>query len=287
MDYVILMDVSGDVDHAYAEKEGIGFIPMEYSLGEEMKKCTVPESRETLHVFYESQRKGNLTKTSQISPYLYEVYLRPYFDRGLSVLCLCLSGGLSSTYSSACLAKQSLEEQYPGQKLCVIDSLSASGGIGVLAERACRNHENGMSLEENAADITAAAHKIRHWFLVQDLMYLKRGGRISAATAVIATALNIKPILIINPEGKLDTIAKIRGNRQAADYIVEQFEKTYDGTAGDSIYIIDADEEEIGDYLFSKLSERYPNASIRRSGLSPIIGAHTGPGMAAICHMGK
>lgn len=287
MDYVILMDVSGDVKPDFIEAGSIGCIPMEYSIGAEMRICKGPETREVLHEFYDSQRKGDLTKTSQISPFLYEEHMRPYFEKGQSVLCLCLSSGLSSTFSSACMAKTSIEEQYLNQKFMPVDSLAASGGIGILAERAVRNKAAGMSLEENYDDIVKTTHRLKHWFLVQDLMYLKRGGRVSAATAVVGTALNIKPILEINSEGKLDTIAKIRGNRQAADYIIKQFKNTYDDASMDPIYIIDADDAATADYLEEKIREIYPNIEIRRSGLSPIIGAHTGPGLGAIIHLAK
>ena len=228
-----------------------------------------------------------MTKTSQISPFSYEEFLKPLFEEGHSVLCLCLSGGLSASYNSALLARESLEEQFPGQKFYPVDTLSATGGVGVLTERALRNRANGMSLEENYQDLVSATKKIRHWFLVQDLMYLKRGGRISAATAVVGTALKIKPILCINPEGKLDTIAKKRGDKLAANHILDLFTESYDPTSGDVIYILDADAPQLGDYLETEVKRRFPDAEVRHTPLCPVIGSHTGPGMAAITHMGK
>lgn len=287
MNYKIIMDVSGDIDMQIPENSDIGFIPMEYSLGGVMRQCAGRESAETIHSFYEGQRAGELTRTSQISPFMYREYLSPYFESGVSVLYLCLSGGLSSTYQSACLAKQELEEAYPGVKFMPVDTRAASGGMGVLAERALRNQQAGMGIEENYMNLIAAVTKLKHWFLVQDLMYLKRGGRVSATTAVLGTALGIKPLLTINAEGRLDTVAKKRGEKQAAGYILERFYETYDPDSGDAVYVIDADTPDTSAYLEKAILERFPSAVVRRSYLSPIIGSHTGPDMAAICYMGK
>jgi len=287
MKYLVFADVSTDIDMTFVEEGTLKFIPMEYSLGEEMRECNAPETRELLKKFYDGQRNGDLTHTSQISPYNYEEYLDPYFKEGYSVLYLSLSSGLSSTFQSALVAKASLKEKYPDLDFMPVDSLAATGGMGVLAERALRNQKKGMTLSENYDDLVAASHKIKHWFLVQDLMYLKRGGRVSATTAVVGTALNIVPILKINEIGKLDTFAKKRGQKLASNALVEYFKETYDETSDDVIYIVDADTLETGDYLKEEVLKLFPNATVRRTGLSPIIGAHTGPGMAAICHMGK
>lgn len=287
MDYEIVMDVSGDIDSNIAKENGILFIPMEYSLGSEMRHCDSMESDEVLKEFYDGQRSGDLTKTSQITPYHYEEFFSKIFEEGKSALYLCLSSGLSSTFQSAGIAKQALEDKYPDCAFYPIDSLAATGGMGVLIERAIRNRQNGMSIEDNYKDLLQATKKIRHWFVVEDLMYLKRGGRISASTAIIGTALNIRPILIINPEGKLDTVDKKRGDKASLKALITQFSAEYDESAGDVIYIIHGDSLEKAEALKSQIKELYPASEIRITGLSPIIGAHTGPGMAAICFMGK
>lgn len=287
MKYKIFTDVSADVDMANIPDGMLSFIPMEYSLGSDMRTCSQPENRDTLKLFYDGQRNGDLTKTSQISPFMYSEYLDKTFMDGYSVLYLCLSSGLSSTYQSALMAKDDLKEKYPNQDFCPVDSLAATGGMGVLVERAIRNQQAGMSLEENVKDITEASKRIRLWFMVPDLMYLKRGGRVSSATAIVGTALNITPILKVNEEGKLDTIMKKRGQKLAMKALIDLFDENFDGNMDDVVYVMDADVIETGDALAAELKEKYPNLTIRRSGLSPIIGAHTGPGMAAICHLGK
>ena len=287
MKYLIFTDVSTDIDLNFVEEGTLKFVPMEYSLGESMRECHGPENRDLLKQFYDGQRNGDLTRTSQISPYNYEEFLTPFFEEGYSALYLSLSSGLSSTFQSALVAKASLEEKFEGQFFMPVDSLAATGGMGVLTERALKNQKSGMSLMDNYEDLVAASHKIKHWFLVQDLMYLKRGGRVSATTAVVGTALNIVPILKIDEIGKLENFAKKRGTKLAANALIEYFKDTYDSSSDDVIYVIDADNPETGDYIKDDILKLYPDAKVRRTGLSPIIGAHTGPGMVAVCHIGK
>jgi len=287
MEYIILMDVSGDISPEVAKDSSIRFIPMEYTVGDETRTCKEPESEENLKTFYNGQRNGDLTKTSQIPPYWYESFIKEIFDEGKSVLYLCLSSGLSSTYQSACLAKETLKDDYENFDFLPIDTLAATGGMGVLAERAIRNQKNGMSIQDNYDDLTNSIKNIKHWFVVEDLMYLKRGGRISASTAIIGTALNIRPILIINPEGKLDTVAKKRGDSASLKELVSKFNEEYDPKSGDVVYITHSDSQNKADQLKEEILKLYPDCEVRITGLSPIIGAHTGPGMASICFIGK
>ena len=285
--YIIMMDVSGDIQMASVQKWDLKFIPMQYSLGEEMRTSVGPEDKDVLKRFYDGQRNGDLTKTSQITPYQYEEYFEPYLKEGYSILYLCLSSGLSSTYSAACLAKESLKEKYPDLDVYPVDSLGATGGMGVLIEEALKNREKGLSVEENKNAIEALVPKIKHWFLVQDLMYLKRGGRVSAATAVVGSMLNIKPILKIDENGKLVTIAKKHGNKAAAHALFEYFKMNYNEELSNTVYICDADSRELALILAAEVKREFPNVEIKHATLCPIIGAHTGPGMVAICHLGK
>ena len=287
MNYQILMDVSGDVIPAFAEAHGIGFLPMGYTLREENRVCEGMESRETLKLFYDGQRSGDLTQTTQIPPSQYESLFEPYLQAGQAILCLCLSGGLSSTFQSANLAAAELAERYPDLPVLPLDTFAATGGMGVLAERAARNKEAGMDIRTNYEDLVEATHHIRHFFFVQDLMYLRRGGRVSGAEAVLGTALNIRPVMMINPEGKLEVIDKKHGTKQAVRALASAFEAHYNPDAGDVVYITDGDTEESADAVEQAVREHFPDAVIRRIGLSPIIGAHTGPGAVTLDFMGK
>lgn len=287
IDYIICMDASGDLLREIAKDNEVDFVPMEYSLGEEMRTSYGCEDEAVLKKFYDGQRGGDLTRTSQISPYMYEEYFKKFLKEGKSVLYFCLSSGLSSTYESAMLAVDHLKEEYPELEVLPVDTLAATGGMGILVEKAIENRKNGMSIRENYDAVTALVPKLLHFFLVQDLMYLKRGGRVSAATAIVGSALNIKPILKIDENGKLVTIDKKRGNKAAMMALFAYFKDNYNPELGNTIYICDADTPELADALAEKAREEAPGVVIRRTMLSPIIGAHTGPGMLSMILLGK
>lgn len=285
--YIICMDASGDIVKEIAVEHGVEFVPMEYSLGEEMRVSHGCEEEALLKKFYDGQRGGDLTKTSQISPFMYEEYFRKFLEKGRSVLYFCLSSGLSSTYDSSRLAAENLKEEFPNLDVLSIDTLAATGGMGLLAEKAIENKKNGMNIYENFEAIQALIPKIRHYFMVQDLMYLKRGGRVSAATALVGSALSIKPMLKIDEYGKLITTDKKRGDKAAMTALFSFFKENYNGELSNIIYICDADTPELAKLLEEKIKEQEPNVVIRRTMLSPIIGAHTGPGMLAVILLGK
>ena len=286
-DYVIYCDVSGDVDEEVIEAGKIRFIEMDYSIGDEMRVCGGVKPEDEVKAFYDAQRGNVLTKTSQVTPSTYVSVLGPCLKEGVSAMCICLSSGLSSTYQSACLAAEQLKDKYPDAEMIPVDSLAASGGLGILCERAAANREKGMSLKDNAADVQKLAHRLRHWFLVQDLEYLKRGGRVSAATALIGGLLNIKPILRINEQGALTTEFKERGYKAAARRILQLFADQYDASSQERVYVIHADAPDVAAHLLREAQQLFPQARFTTAMLSPIIGAHTGPNMAALVFVGK
>ena len=286
MSYLIVMDASADIDSKVFIEEDIRFIPMQYSLNEEMRESKGIESEELLKSFYDSQRSGELTKTTQITPYQYINFFSKLLNEGYSIIYLSLSSGLSSTYQSAMLAASELNDEHKDEKVYVVDSLGATGGIGVLLELACKYRKEGKSIEENCALLNNAKLKLHHFFMVQDLMYLRRGGRVSGATAVVGTVLGIRPILKIDENGKLVNFAKRRGNKLALEELAKLFNENYE--LNDSpIYIVDGDAKELGDFLASEIKKLIPEAVVKRNMLSPIIGAHTGPGLVAVCFIGK
>lgn len=285
--YVIYTDASADVDKSFFEKKGVGMVPMGYTLGEQEQICANLESEETLKAFYDMQRGGNVTHTSQIIPQKYIEIFEPVLREGKDVLYLALSSGLTKTVDSANLAKQELAETVPGAVFFPVDSLAGTAGMGLLLEKAVENMEKGMTLQENAAWLEENRLRVCHWFMVEDLMYLKRGGRIPATTAVLGTALNIKPILKIDEEGKLITIDKKRGEKMAVKNLFDRYMESRDSQFGERVYIVHADCPHRADMLEKKILEANPQAQITKMYLSPIIGAHTGPGMMALIHFGK
>lgn len=286
MNYEIFTDVSVDIDRDFAVQNHVRYVPMDYVLGTETFHCEAPESDEMMHQYYDKLRNKIPTQTSQIVPYHYISIFEPYVKEKKPILYISLSSGLSNTYESALMAVKTLKESYDEVSIEVVDSLGATGGMGLLAESACANRDKGMSLEENAAWLRNHTKKINYWFKVEDLMYLKRGGRISAATAVMGTALNIKPILIVNNEGKLDTVTKKRGSRQALKHIVDQFESRFDPSISNSVYICGSDSMAEAQVLKEMVLEKHPGLDVRTTMLSPIIGAHTGPDMLSLIYYG-
>lgn len=287
MEYIIFSDVSIDIDMAFADKYDLKYIPMEYILDDKSFNCCRPENDEMMHQYYEKLRLKASTHTSQIVPNNYVEAFEGYIKEGKGILYISLSSGLSNTYESALLAAKMLKEDYPECEVEVVDSLGATGGMGILAESACLNREKGMSLSDNAKWLREHANNINFWFKVEDLMYLCRGGRVSATTAVVGTALKIKPILTIDSTGKLQTIDKKRGDKQAMLSLIERFDASYDPDMGNTVYISCADCKDVAESLKSKLLEKYPDLDIKITMLSPIIGAHTGPDMLSLIYYGS
>lgn len=284
-DYIIYSDISADLPAEYAAENDIRFIPMSYTLGEEDRVCSCIEPEDILHRFYDGQRSGDLTHTTQISPYKYVEIFEPILASGKSVLYISLSSGLSNTYNSSLIAAGELNEKYEGVKVVCVDSLGATGGMGALLEMAVDNRKNGMSIDENAQWLEKNRLRIYHWFMVEDLMYLKRGGRIPATTAIVGSALSIKPLLKIDSDGTLSTFAKKRGAKAAMNELLELYKTRSVGGKGERVIIIHADDKEKAEYLKNGVLEHNPEADISVMMLSPIIGAHVGPGMCAIVHI--
>ena len=284
--YVIYTDTSADVSKEFLRNNELFFVPMNYTLGEEERVCRGMEDEDLLKKFYAGQRAGDLTHMSQITPQQYIDTFEKHLACGESVIYLSLSSGLTKTFDSARIAKMDMDEKYPDAKTYPVDTLSATGGMGLLAELAVNNKKSGMSAAENAANLEEMSHKVCHIFMVEDLMYLKRGGRISAATAVVGTVMNIKPILVIDQEGKLITVAKKRGEKLALRELMTRYLDSRDTRYGKNAYITHADAGERPAILEEMLKRHDPSVSYTEMFLSPIIGAHTGPGMTAIIFFG-
>ncbi len=289
--YEIYSDMSIDSDEAFAAKYGLKYLPMEYLLGDETFQCKEPESEETMAHFYDQLRNKVTTQTTQINQYNYIQEFGPLLKEGKDVLYISLSSGLSNTYESACLAAEMLKEDYPDRTVEVVDSLSATGGQGLLAESALLNREEGMGISENAAWLRARTSNVAACFKVVDLFYLMRGGRVSATTAALGTALNLRPVLIINEEGKLETIEKKRGDKLAMKTIVKKYAElrdlSIDPRLGKKVYILHGGCPEEAEEYKKAIEEFDPEVDAHIHSLSPIIGAHTGPGLAAFIFYAK
>lgn len=285
--YVILTDLSADIDRDLLVHKDIRLVPMSYTLGEEERVCDRPESDEALRTFYNAQRRGEATRTAQVSQQTYFDVFTPYAKEGVSILYLALSSGLSSTYASSVVVARQVMEKYPGVEIVCVDTLGATAGMGLLLEKAALNRDQGMSVRENAAWLEENRLRVCHWFMVDDLMYLRRGGRVSATTAVVGTALNIKPVLKILDDGTLSSFAKKRGTRAAVRHLLDLYAQSREDAEDEHVYVLHADCPDNAEQLRQGVMEISPAARVTVCMLTPIIGAHVGPGMCAIAHWGK
>lgn len=235
---------------------------------------------------YDGLRAGETASTSAVNPEGWASVIEPVLKEGKDALVLCFSSGLSTTYQSAVIAANDLKEQYPDRKINVVDTLSASLGQGLLVWLACDKRDEGLSLEELTEWVENNKLHLCHWFTVDDLMYLKRGGRVSAATALVGTMLKIKPMLHVDNEGHLINVSKVRGRKasiqtmaaKAAELGIDGYKERMAICHGDCI--------EDARYLESLLKEQgVKEVFIGYTGA--VIGSHSGPGTLAVFFLGK
>ena len=284
--YTIFTDASADVSPEFVNEHDIRFVPMHYTLGKEDRISSGPESESLLKRFYDGQRKGDLTQTSQIAPQVYIDNFEPELREGRDVIYLSLSSGITKTFDSVQIAKAAMEDKYPDVHIYPVDTLSAAGSMGIMVERAANNREAGMDIQANVADLEAFSHESIILLMVDDLMYLKRGGRLPASTAVLGTVLGVKPIMFLAPDGKLLPFAKKRGEKTAMKEILRLYFATRKVESGNRIYISHADCGERAEKMAEMIHETDPSVEIVPIMMSPIIGAHTGPGMMSVCYFG-
>ena len=285
--YDIYVDASIDIDNRYLIDNDIHFIPMKYIIDDREYLMDRQQTADELKYFYNKMQEGSITGTSQITPYTYEQTFRAAAEEGRNVLYLCLSSGLSSTYESSLNAAQAVMDDYPDIKIECVDTKGATGGMGLLMLLAIRLRKEGKTISENAAVLRDRALDVCYWFMVEDLVYLKRGGRVSATAAFAGNVLNLKPILKINDEGKLVNISKQRGLPRALKYLLECYEGAHDDTIGNEVVISHADCRERAEKLAEEVRRINPNADVQISSMGTVIGAHTGPGFTAIIHYGN
>lgn len=282
-DYVLISDSTADLPIDVVKELGIRIIPFSYTINEEVFQYYLDERDGDVKNFYEKLRHGAMPATSQINPNVYKEVFEEYVKEGKDVLYLSFSSGLSGSYQTAMLAVELLEENYPDARIEVIDSFSASVGEGVFLYLAAKKKEAGASFDALKTWIEEKRHKVSHWFMVEDLFHLKRGGRVTTVEAMVGSALKIKPILSVDEEGKLIVKSKARGVGKALEYLVS---KTVEegGDLRKLVAVIGhADAPEKAEKLKESVVEAGMLAeNIMIASIGPIIGTHVGAGMAAI-----
>lgn len=242
---------------------------------------------ESIKAIYNAMREGKMLKTSQVTPEMWEECFRELLSAGHDVLTIAFSSGLSGTCSAAFTAAENVRADYPDRKLLVIDSLQASAGEGLMVHYALENRANGMSIEENAAWISENVQNFIAWFTVNDLMHLHRGGRVSAASAIVGSLVRIKPIMRVDDEGKLAVYEKAAGRKRSIRILAEKILADIVNPEGQTIHISHGDCEDEAQSLAEMIKEALPVADVRISFVGSVIGAHTGPGVIAIFCMGN
>lgn len=286
MSFVLLTDSSADLSAEMVRELDIQVLPLTFTLNE-TNYCNYPDNRDMdPHLFYEKLRAGEVATTAAVNMAQYTEMLEPLLQAGQDVLVLAFSSGLSATFQSSRLAVEELLEKYPSRRLYTVDTLCASMGQGLLVYLAARKRQEGASIEEVRDWAEANKQSICHKFTVDDLHFLKRGGRISTTTAMVGSMLNIKPVLHVDKEGRLVSIAKARGRQASLKALVDQMEQTAIDPHSQTVFISHGDCPEDAQTVAQMVRERFGVRNIWINYIGPVIGAHSGPGTLALFYVG-
>ncbi len=273
----IYTDTSANLPPELIERHGLEVIPFSYSVNGIEKTERIFDGRH----FYDAMRAGARVKTSMINIACFTDEFRAQLDAGNDVIYVGMSGGISGTANAAAVAVEELRTEFPERRIAAIDTLAASLGEGLQAIRAAQLRESGESFERIVACICAERHAMRQFFTVDDLEYLKRGGRLSRAATVIGTVLKIKPVLMGDEAGRIVVCGKVRGRRQSLLALADRYDELV-GDRGARIGIAHADDEEGAEFLLGELRRRGCSGNCLTVCYEPVTGSHVGPGTVAL-----
>lgn len=285
-EYVLITDSSADLSQEMVQELGVTVLPLSFTIQGKTYR-NYPDNREMdLPLFYDMLRAGELATTSAVNVAEYTQAVEPILQEGKDVLILAFSSGLSSTYQASVLAAGELREKYPDRKIYTVDTLCASLGQGLLVYLAAQEQRKGKSIEEVRDWAEETKLHLCHQFTVDDLHFLKRGGRISATTAVVGSMLQIKPVLHVDNEGRLINIGKARGRQASLKALVDKMEKTVTEEGRKTVFISHGDCRKDAVTVADMVRERFGTQDIRINFVGPVIGAHSGPGTLALFYLG-
>lgn len=283
-DFEIFTDSSCDLPKEMIEQYDIKVIQLEVVIDDKepvLNKDIEPKA------LYQMLRDGANAKTAAATPGYFEEHMRASLEAGKDILYLGFTSGLSVTYGNGALIISELKDEYPDRTLLSIDTLCASIGEGLLVHYAALKREEGATIQEIYDDVMAMKDKIHHQVTVDDLFFLKRGGRVSAATAIAGSMLSIKPMIHVTAEGKLDTVGKVRGRKSAMKELVNKMKANSDVDTWNYVFIGHGDCMEDAVKVKDMVEDAYPQAKVIISDVGPVIGAHTGPGVLVIGYLGN
>ncbi|MBR6164843.1 MAG: DegV family protein [Clostridia bacterium] len=282
MDYVMITDSACDILPEKLREWGVELIRMPYFFTDEnMERLDHDQS---MAEFYAAMRSGRVAKTSGLNAESFINAFTPFLEAGKDILYLAFSSGLSVTCESGQTAAEQLARSFPERTIRVVDTLCASAGEGMLVFLAKQNRDRGLDLNENAEDLEANKLHLCHWFTVEDLVYLKRGGRVSAATALLGAALNVKPVLHVDNEGHLIKVTQVHGRKKSIRRMAEKLGETI--LEGSPIFISHGDCLGDAKMLAQILKDEYGKEVQLITGVGSLIGAHSGPGTLALFFRG-
>ena len=286
MNYVYMTDSDSDLPYHLKAEYDIPVVYMPYALD---GKEYFDDLGQTLDhkSYYDAMRNGANPVTSALNEESYLEYFEPVLESGKDLLFVAFSSKLSCTLQAANAARVKLLEKYPDRKITIVDTLSISGPMTLLILKSHEMYRAGKSMEEVAGWLEANKLRCQAYFTVDDLKYLKRGGRISGAAAAVGTMLDLKPIIVEAADGTLKAGEKIRGRKKALAYIVDAMLKENPDPAESPIIILNADAPEDAERVKANIESKLPGARILIEHVGPVIGAHAGPGTVAVCFIGK
>lgn len=284
--YIIATSSTSDLPRTYLDAHQIPFIPYSYSVGEQLLEDDCRE--ETRLSVYQGMRSGDRLRTSMINAYLYADFFRSLLDSGKDVIFLDMSQKMSVSYENSKQAAEMIREEYPDRRLYIMDTRCISGGLGLLVSNMVDRMESGMGFDEVIAWGEENKLRIAHRFTVDDLEYLKAGGRVSNAAALIGGMLQIKPVLYVPDRGTLDVAQKVRGRKSALKTILTGVlnDLAEIDATGVEVHILHADCEADASYVRDEIRKAHPEIGpVTISGLGVVIGAHCGPGLLTVFYL--
>lgn len=288
MSFEIFTDSAGNMPYKLVKKYGLKVFAMEYFVGENKYPTYVDTPDDTWQKeFYRFCRQKEKITTSCLNASTIREEFVKVLDEGKDLIYLVFSSGLSRTYDIAVGVSEELKPEYPDRKIYIVDTLAASFGQGLLVDYACRQRQLGKTIDEVYNWQEENKLKLCHWFTVDDLFFLKRGGRISASTAVAGTVLGIKPVMHVDNDGHLINVEKARGRKQSLIELVNHMEKTATDPKHQRVFIAHGDCIEDCKFVEKLVRDRFGTTDIEINFINPIIGTHSGPGTLALFFMGS
>jgi len=289
MDYKLVTDSCIDLPASLANELELVVMPMKVTVkGKEYFNYL--DNREiSPREFYDLLREQNTAITSQLNPFDFEEVFTPYLQKGMDILYLSFSSALSGTFNSSVIAQKELQEKFPDRKIYVLDTLSASMGMGLLVTLAARKKLEGKTIEEVKLYVEETRLNISHLFTVSDLGHLRRGGRLSASSLILGNLLNIKPLLHVNTSGELKVYGKARGRFKSLNNLISRMSETFDKENNSIIYISHGDCIDDAIYVKNTIKEKLnlTDVDFLINPIGPVIGAHSGVNTLAIFYVGS